>query len=65
MMHIIHRLTAAAADSEMRQDMNVEDEYFKAIEDRDTAIMQRDKRLNEQESRLNEQATQLKEKMVN
>ena len=62
MMHIIHRLTAAAADSEMRQDMNVEDEYFKAIEDRDTAIMQRDKRLNEQESRLNEQATQLKEK---
>ena len=61
MMHIIHRLTAAAADSEMRQDMNVEDEYFKAIEDRDTAIMQRDKRLNEQESRLNEQATQLNE----
>lgn len=60
MMHIIHRLTAAAADSEMRQDINVEDEYFKAIEDRDTAIMQRDKRLNEQESRLNEQATQLK-----
>ena len=61
MMHIIHRLTAAAADSEMRQDMNAEDEYFKAIEDRDTAIMQRDKRLNEQESRINEQATQLNE----
>ena len=45
MMYMLHRLTAAAADSEMRQDMNVEDEYYKAIEDRDTAIMNRDKEL--------------------
>ena len=42
MMYVLHRLTAAAANSELRQDMNVEDEYYQAIEDRDTAIMQRD-----------------------
>ena len=62
MMHIIHRLTAAAADSEMRQDMNVEDEYFKAIEDRDTAIMQREKLLKEKDGQLKEKDGQLKEK---
>ena len=30
MMYMLHKLTAAAANSEMRQDMNVEDEYCKA-----------------------------------
>ena len=62
MLHIIHRLTAAAANSEMRQDMNVEDEYFKAIEDRDTAIMQRDKTLQEKDNQLQEKDNQLKQK---
>lgn len=61
MLHIIHRLTAAAANSEMRQDMNVEDEYFKAIEDRDTAIMQRDKTLQEKDNQLKQQEDQLKQ----
>ena len=55
MMHIIHRLLAAAADAKLRQDMNVEDEYFLAIENRDTAIMQRDKRIKEQDELLEEQ----------
>lgn len=61
MMYMLHRLTAAAASAEMRQDMNVEDEFFQAIEDRDTAIMQRDERLEEQEKQLNEQNKQLDE----
>ena len=43
----------------MRQDMNVEDEYYKAIEDRDTAIMQRDKILKEQKEQLSQQSEQL------
>ncbi len=43
MLYIVHRLTMAAANAELRQEMNVEDEYFSAIEDRDTAIMTRDK----------------------
>ena len=59
MMYMLHKLTAAAANSEMRQDMNVEDEYYKAIEDRDTAIMQRDKMLKEQEQQLSQQSEQL------
>ncbi|WP_308259758.1 hypothetical protein [Prevotella sp.] len=52
MLYVLHKLTAAAANSEMRQDMNVEDEYYKAIEDRDTAIMQRDKMLKERDSKM-------------
>ena len=56
---MLHKLTAAAANSEMRQDMNVEDEYYKAIEDRDTAIMQRDKILKEQKKQLSQQSEQL------
>ena len=59
MMYVLHKLTAAAANSEMRQDMNVEDEFYKAIEDRDTAIMQRDKILKEQSKQLSQQSKQL------
>ena len=67
MLYVLHKLTAAAANSEMRQDMNVEDEYYKAIEDRDTAIMQRDKMLKERDckmaqmdERLSQQSEQLR-----
>lgn len=61
MMLIINRLVAAAADAQVRQDMNAEDEFFKAIEDRDTAIMLRDKQLAEQGQQLAEQGQQLAE----
>ncbi len=64
MMYMIHRLTAAAADAELRQDMNVEDEYFSALEDRDTAIMLRDKKLKEQDKQIKEQDDKLKEQDV-
>ena len=45
MMHILHRLLTAASDTKLRQDMNVEDEFFSAIENRDTEIMLRDKKI--------------------
>lgn len=61
MMYMLHRLTAAAADSEMRQDMNVEDEYYKAIEDRDTAIMQREKEIKKREEQIQQQNEQLQQ----
>ena len=61
MEHILHRLLVAASDSQLRQDMNVEDEYFSAIESRDTAIMNRDKRIAEQNAQLEEQSAQLRE----
>ena len=61
MERILHRLLAAASDSKLRQDMNVEDEYFSAIETRDTAIMKRDQRIAEQDAQLEEQSAQLEE----
>ena len=62
MLYVLHKLTAAAANSEMRQDMNVEDEYFSAIETRDTAIMKRDQRIAEQDALIKERSAQLEEK---
>ena len=55
MMHILHRLITAASDSKLRQDMNVEDEFFSAIENRDTAILQRDKKIASQQEILDSQ----------
>ena len=63
MMYILHRLTAAAADAMMRQDMNVEDEYFSAIEDRETTILNMDKQIKEKDGQLKEKDGQLKEKI--
>lgn len=62
MMHIIHRLLAAAADAKLRQDMNVEDEYFLAIENRDTAIMRRDEQIKKQDKQIKKQDEQIKVK---
>ena len=62
MMYVLHMLTAAAADSEMRQDMNVEDEYYKAIEDRDTAILQRENELKRRDAQLQKKEAQLQQK---
>lgn len=61
MMYILRRLLAAASDAKLRQDMNVEDEYFTAIENRDTAIMNRDKKIAEQDQYIAEQSNQIAE----
>ncbi len=66
MMYMLHMLTAAAAAAEMRQDMNVEDEYYKAIEDRDTTIMRKDQVIKDREKEIcqkNEQLQQLDEQL--
>ena len=76
MLYIVRRLTAAAANAKLRHDMNVEDEFFTAIENRDTTIMNNEReiaeqrayineqkcQINEQQSQLNEQQNQLNEK---
>ena len=62
MIRILHRLTMAAADADMRHRMNVEDEYFSAIEKRDTEIMLGARKLAEQKAKLAEQQTQLAQK---
>ena len=61
MSYIVHRLTAAASNPQMRQNMNVEDEFYSAIEDRDTAIMNRDKKIKEQNGKIKEQNGKIKE----
>lgn len=61
MQRIVHRLLCAASDASLRHNMNVEDEYFSAIENRDTEILMRDKRIAEQGAQLKEQGAQIKE----
>mgnify|MGYP004660533969 FL=1 len=45
----------------VRQDMNVEDEFFSAIENRDTALMQKDKTIAEQGETIAEQGETIAE----
>ncbi len=54
MMYIIHRLHSAVSDAELRHEMNVEDEYFTAIENRDTTIMLREQKIKELDAQLAE-----------
>ena len=60
MERILHRLTMAAADADMRHRMDVEDEYFSIIEKRDTEILMKDKKLAEK----NVQLAELNEKLA-
>jgi hypothetical protein len=62
MQYILRRLIMASADAQLRQDMNVEDEYFQAIEDRDTAIMSRDKVIKEKDEQILQKDQQLSAK---
>ena len=61
MQYLLRRLLMAAANAQLRQDMNVEDEYFKALEDRDTALMMKDKKLAEQAEQLEQNKAQLEQ----
>ena len=62
MEYIVRRLLSAASNPDVRQDMNVEDEFFKAIEDRDTELMVRDKAIKERDEAIKEREEALKEK---
>ena len=59
MQAVLHRLLMAAANADMRQDMNVEDEYFSAIEKRDTEILMREKQLAKQKVMIDEQKEEI------
>ena len=61
LMHLVHRLGLAAMNASVRQEMDDEDEFFSAIESRDTQLMQMNKRLYETTSQLNETTSQLNE----
>jgi hypothetical protein len=61
MERILHRLTMAAADADMRHKMNVEDEYFAAIEKRDTELLMREQTIAKQGATIKEQNNTIKE----
>ena len=61
MSYILHRLQSAAANPDIRNRMNAEDEFFKALEDKDTAIMQRDNTIMKKDKIIEEQNTVLEE----
>ena len=61
MQYLLRRLLMAAANAQLRQEMNVEDEYFKALEDRDTALMMKDKKLAEQAEQLEQNKADLEQ----
>lgn len=62
MEYIVRRLQSAAADPEMRYQMNVEDEYFRELEGRDTLIMEQSAQIEKKNAQLEEQSAQLEEK---
>ena len=62
MTHILHRLQSAAANPDIRNRMNAEDEFFQALEDRDTATMQMDATIMTQKKELEKQKAAIKEK---
>ena len=54
MQRILKRLLMAAADSEMRMEMNVENEYYSIIEHQDTDILMKDREIAEKTVLLND-----------
>lgn len=64
MEYIVRRLQSAAADPDMRYQMNVEDEYFQELESRDTQLMEKDKQLEKKDAQIEEKNAQLEEKDV-
>ena len=62
MEYIVRRLLSAASNPDVRQDMNVEDEFFKAIEDRDTELMVREKAIKQRDEALKEKDITLKQR---
>lgn len=62
MAHILHRLQSAAANPDIRNRMNAEDEFFQALEDRDTVIMQKDATIMQKNATIMTQKKELEEK---
>ena len=62
MAYILRRLQSAASDPDIRSSMIAEDEFFKAIEDRDTEIMLKDKLIKQKDEDLKQKDEYLKQK---
>ncbi len=60
MEYIVRRLQSAAADPDMRYQMNVEDEYFRELEGRDTLIMEQSAQIEKKNAQLEEKDAMLR-----
>ena len=61
MEYIVRRLQSAAADPDMRYQMNAEDEFFKELEARDSLIMEKEGQLKEKDEMLRKMIKGMKE----
>ena len=61
MQPIIHRLLMAASNMEMRQNMNVEDEYYSIIKEQEGKVYGLERDLSEMKGQLKETSNQLTE----
>ena len=64
MQRILLRLTGAAADDEFRRQMNLEDEIFMEIKNRDAEILQRDYAIAQQKEQLEQKDAQLRKSIA-
>jgi hypothetical protein len=62
MQRILRRLLMAAVSSDIRQDMNVEDEYYSYLEQKETEVMMKDRIIAQQDAQLSQQKEQLSQK---
>ena len=59
MQRILRRLLMAAVSSDIRQDMNVEDEYYSYLEQKETEVMIKEKIIAQKDAQLSQQKEQL------
>jgi len=64
MQRILRRLLMAAASSDIRQDMNVEDEYYSYLEQKETEVLMKDKIIAQKDAQLSQKEVQLSQKEV-
>ncbi len=64
MTRIVTRLLKAASNAEIRQEMNLEEEFMSELERRDTEVMQKDAQIAEQNAQIAEQNAQIAEQSI-
>jgi uncharacterized protein (DUF3084 family) len=62
MQRILRRLLMAAVSSDIRQDMNVEDEYYSYLEQKETEVMMKDRIIAQKDAQLSQKDAQLSQK---
>ncbi|MCR5158907.1 MAG: hypothetical protein K6D37_07265, partial [Prevotella sp.] len=61
MQRVLYRLTAAAADIDMRQDMMVEDEYYSIIKEQESKLYYGERKMAEMNAQITQMGGQIAE----